>query len=309
MILIYEFSGGCCQITSGIVRNFAVWFLSWVRHMQLRTEEVAFLVKWIVSSTSLLNLILYFRPSVPRRRSICCVCSKLTFLYGMVSFTTGVTSYIGVGYLSIRLLVLFALVLLEILLLECELRVCLTTIFDVFLNAGILFVVLGMVFVFTALVLVRTWLCAVVTSWFEFFWILLRHSIYLQLIWSFQSIHFQFSFRMWHNLLNYVILQMRLTNRFFFQVGRHFGIYKLVGDCLSGNSEWIFCYFWSSSKKTITSWFTGLKTSEWTLCNFVSIDWCSKCFLRNRVWIPPKFPLLGLVMFLNVCKVSKRIRE
>ena len=76
-----------------------VFYLSPVCQMQLLSKDVAFLVQslscslnihiWIVLNFSLLDLILSFRLSVPGRRSLSCVCSKVTILCGMVSFTTG----------------------------------------------------------------------------------------------------------------------------------------------------------------------------------------------------------------------------
>ena len=124
-------------------------------------------------------------------------------------------------------------------------KVCLTTVFVVAI-AGTIRLVFGLLFLsfeMTALALVVTWLFAVVTWWFGFFWILLCglwcHSVYLQIIWSLQTIQFELPFKMWHYLFVFAILWMRLISRFL-QVGRHFGIYKMLDDCLNGNSESIF---------------------------------------------------------------------
>ena len=70
-----------------------------------------------------------------------------------------------------------------------------------------------------------------------------------------------------------------------------------------------FANFWSSSRKSINFWFAGLKTSRWKLCFVVAIDWGFTYFLRNTVKVSPKFPLLGLVLFLNVCGSSTRMKE
>ena len=82
-------------------------------------------------------------------------------------------------------------------------RVFLTSVIVVVVIAGPTRVVLALVllvFELTALVSIVTWLFAVVTSWFGFFWVLLcgllRHSIYLQCIWGFQAIPFQIPFKM-----------------------------------------------------------------------------------------------------------------
>ena len=105
--------------------------------------------------------------------------------------------------------------------------------------------------------------------WFGLFGVLLcgllRHSVYLQFLLGFQTIQFQLPFKMSHNLFICAILQMRLFD-WFLQVGRHFGIYEVFDDHLSSNSECMFHYIWSSSRKSINFWFAALKTSRW---NFV----------------------------------------
>ena len=101
--------------------------------------------------------------------------------------------------MSFLLIVLFALVLSGIVI--DVVRVCLTTTINVVL-VSTLRVILGLVFIsfeLTALVLKVTWLFAVVASWFGFSWVLLcgllRHSVYLQFIWGFQTIQFQLSLK------------------------------------------------------------------------------------------------------------------
>ena len=88
-------------------------------------------------------------------------------------------------------------------------RVCLTTfiavvvvVVVVVVFAGTIQVVLGSVFVSfecTAMILIVTWFFAKVTSWFGFLWTLwrglLRRSVHLQLLWSFQTIQFQLLFK------------------------------------------------------------------------------------------------------------------
>ena len=53
---------------------------------------------------SLFDLILSFRPSVPGRRSISCVCSKVAFLCGMVNFTTGLIGLVSKSRFSVFLI-------------------------------------------------------------------------------------------------------------------------------------------------------------------------------------------------------------
>ena len=104
-------------------------------------------------------------------------------------------------------------------------RVCMT-IFFVVVTDGTTGVVLDLVFLLfelTALVSIVTWFFEAVASWFGFVWVflcgLLRHSHYLQITWSFQTIQFELLFKMGHNLFICAILQMCLIN--FFQVRRY----------------------------------------------------------------------------------------
>ena len=226
--------------------------------MHLRSDDVSFLVYglgwslttyvWFVLSISLLNLFLSFRPSIPARRFLSYVCTKVTSLCGIVSYTTGgFTSWVYRSGFPVFLIVCF----------DCigivkdfiiGVRACLTTLFVV-VFAGKIRVALGLVFFsfeLTALVSIVTRFFAVVASWFGSFWVLLcgllRHCIYLQLFLSFQTIQLQLLLKLWHNVFTCTVLQMRLVNRFL-QVGRHFGIYELLNDRLSGNSECIFRKF------------------------------------------------------------------
>ena len=191
-----------------------------------------------------MDLILSLRPSVPGRRSSSCVCSKVTFLYGMVVFTTVLT-----GSVDRSMFLDFLIVCIDgigfVGNLFVRVRVCLTTVIVVVI-AGTFLVVMGLVFLpfeLKTLISIVTWHFAMVASGFGFFWVLLcgllRHEKFLQLIWSFQSIQFELIFKMWHNLLLYALLQMRLINQFL-QVGRAFGTNELFNDQLSGNSQCIF---------------------------------------------------------------------
>ena len=82
--------------------------------MQLRSEDGAFLVQslgyslniplCVALGISLLDLILSFWSSDPERQSVRCVCSKVTFLCGMVSFSTGLTGWIDRSRTSVFLI-------------------------------------------------------------------------------------------------------------------------------------------------------------------------------------------------------------
>ena len=196
----------------------------------------------------MLDLGLSFRPSVPGSRSFCFVCSKVTLLCGMVSFTTGVTRWVDRSQFSVFLNIWIVCVgfVGKVIV---GVGIWLNTVIVVLVFAGTIFVVLGSVFLsfeLTALVSRATWLFAVVASWFCFFWVLscglLRHSVYLEFIWRFQTIDFQILSKMWHTLFICASLQLRLIC-WFLHAGRHFGIYEIFNDRLSGISECIFCQF------------------------------------------------------------------
>ena len=105
-------------------------------------------------SISLLDLVLSFRPSIPRRRSLRCVCSKVTFICGIVSFTTGLSGWIFRSRSSIFLIICIVCVGIV------GLRVCLTiTIINVVIVSTIR-VISGWVFFsfeLTALIPIVTW--------------------------------------------------------------------------------------------------------------------------------------------------------
>ena len=64
----------------------------------------------MVLGISLLDLFLSFPSSVPGRRPISCVCSKVTFLCGMLSFTLGLTRWVDRTRYSVLLFVCFVCV-------------------------------------------------------------------------------------------------------------------------------------------------------------------------------------------------------
>ena len=80
-------------------------------HIQFRSEDLAFLVynlgcsldtsRYIDLCVSLLILILFHRSSIPRRRSICGIGSEITFLCGVVRFTTGLAGRVDNSWFSV----------------------------------------------------------------------------------------------------------------------------------------------------------------------------------------------------------------
>ena len=67
--------------------------------------------------------------------------------------------------------------------------------------------------------------------------------------------------------------------------------------------------FWSSSRKYTNFWFAGLKTSFWSLCFAVAIDWGFTYLLRKTARISPRFSPVGPLKILNVCSASPVMRE
>ena len=171
--------------------------------MQVQSEDVAFLVwslgcSWnipisVALSISLLGLVLSFRSSSQGRRSIRCVCSNVAFHCGVVSSTTGLTGWVDRSRSSVSpfvCIVRFVIAWNFIV----GVGVCLGATIVVVVISGTIRVILDLVFFsfeLTTLSLIVTWFFAMVASCFGLFrvllWCLLRHSVYLHFIWSFQT--------------------------------------------------------------------------------------------------------------------------
>ena len=123
---------------------------------------------------SLLDLILSFGSSVPGRRSVRCICAKVTFPCRMVSFTTGLTGWVDKSRSS-DFLILCNVCVSIVGNFIVGVRVCLTTIIIIIIIIVFIStipVISGLVFFsfeLTALVLIMTWLSSVVASWFGLF--------------------------------------------------------------------------------------------------------------------------------------------
>ena len=170
-----------------------VYQLSPVYHMQFRSEVVAFLVwslgcslgipTWVALSISQLELVLSFRSSIPGKRSVRSVGSKMTFLCGVVSFTTGLTGWVDKSRSSVFLMICIAYVGIVGNFIV-RVTVGLTTTIHIVIIVGAIRVILGLVFFsfeLTTLVSTVTWLFVAVTSWFGRIGVLLcslwRHSV------------------------------------------------------------------------------------------------------------------------------------
>ena len=151
------------------------------------------------------------------RQSIRRICSKVTFLCGVVTFTTGLTGRVDWSTFSVFLI--FCVVCVGFVgSFIVGVRVCLTTTVIVVIIAGTFRFNPGVVFFLfelTALVSIVTWFFAIVASWFGLSGVLLYRllcsSVYLQFIGGFQIFQFQLPFKMRHNLFICAILQMRLV--------------------------------------------------------------------------------------------------
>ena len=147
---------------------------SGVCQMQFRTEHVAFLV-WslgrsldtficVVLCVLLLILTLSHRSSIPRRRSICCIVSKLMFLSGVLGFTTGLTRWVDGSWFSvISVVCVFGVSIIGILFVGV--RVCLTTVivYVFTITICVVFSLVLLSFELTELIWLVTWFFAVVT--------------------------------------------------------------------------------------------------------------------------------------------------
>ena len=118
----------------------------------------------IVLSVSVCDLSLSFRLSVTGKQSISCVCSKKTFVGGMVCFTTGLT------WFSVFSAVCFVFIGVLGSIVD-GVRVRLTTIVVIVVANTICIVwPWSLSFELILPVSVVTWIFAMMTSWFGFSW-------------------------------------------------------------------------------------------------------------------------------------------
>ena len=132
---------------------------------------------------ALLGLVLSFRPSIPGRRCVRCVCSKVASLCGVVCSAACLTGWKERSRFSVSLIIC-------IVRLVCDwcfvvgVRVCLGTTIVVFVICSTICIVLDLVFLsfeLTVLISIVTWLFAMVACWSGLFrvllCVLLHHSI------------------------------------------------------------------------------------------------------------------------------------
>ena len=139
-----------------------------------------------------LTLVLSHRFSVRRSQPICCIGSIKAFLYRVVGFATGLTGWVHISWIpvfSIVCIVSIAVFGISVV----RVRVCLTTVVNI-VSACNFFVVDFLSFELTALCTIVAWSFAVVTCRLGLFKVrfcgMLRHTVYLQVIWVFLTMPF-----------------------------------------------------------------------------------------------------------------------
>ena len=142
-------------------------------------------------SIILLSLVLSFWSSIPWMRSVCCICSKIAFLSGVVNSTTCLTGWEDKSRSSVSLIIYivsFGIVRNFVV----GVRVCLGTSIVVVGTVCIISRLVFLWFELTALILIVTWFFTMVARWSGLvrvlLWGLLRHSVYGHFVWGFQTI-------------------------------------------------------------------------------------------------------------------------
>ena len=127
-------------------------------------------------------------------RSVCCICSKVAFLCGVVISTTCLTGWEERSRFSVSLVIYI----------DSFGIVCNFVVVGVRVFLGASIVVVGTIciisrlvflsFELTALIFIVTWFFTMVARWFGLvgvlLWGLLRHSNYGPFVWCFQTIQF-----------------------------------------------------------------------------------------------------------------------
>ena len=168
-------------------------------------------------SISLLGLVLSFRSSILGRRSVRCLCSKVTILCGVVSVTNCLTGWVDRSRSSLLNICIACVGIVGNFIVRV--RVCNSSSIVFVAIVGSIRFILGWVFSsfkLAGLVPIVTCLFAKAASWFGLLRVLLcsllRHSVFLKFIWGFLTIQFQLLFKMRHNLFICAVLQTRLVD-------------------------------------------------------------------------------------------------
>ena len=132
-------------------------------------------------SIILLALVLSFRPSISWRRSVRCVCSKITFLCGVVSSTTCLTGWEDRSRSSVSLIIYIASFGIVCNFVVVVVRVSLGATIVVVGNICVISCLVFLSFELTALILMVAWFFTMVARWSGLVrvlpWDLLRQSI------------------------------------------------------------------------------------------------------------------------------------
>ena len=135
----------------------------------------------------------------------------------MVGSTTGLTGWEDRSRSSVSLIIFFVcfgIVCNSVIRVRVWLGTTIVIVGTICIIWGLVFPPFGL----TALILIVTRFFTMVACWFGLssvsWWGWLRHSVYWQFIWSFETIQFQLLFKIRHNLIICAIFQMRLVNLF-----------------------------------------------------------------------------------------------
>ena len=143
-------------------------------------------------SIILLTLDLSFRSSISWRRSVCCICSKVAFLCGVVISTTCLTGWKDRSRFSVSLFIYIVSFGIVCNFVVVGVRVCLGASIVVVGTICVISCLVFLSFELTTLISIVTWLSTMVARWSglvrTLLWSLLRHSVYGHFVWSFRTI-------------------------------------------------------------------------------------------------------------------------
>ena len=198
-------SVGCCQTTSGIGGSLHISFVSGLSRAAPEWRRGVFSLKlglqlghcclscfelYSVNCGSVLPVVYFVEVG---RRSVCCLCSNVAFLRGMVSSATCLTGWEYRSRFSVSLIIYivsFGFVCNFVV----GVRVCLGVSIVVVGTICIISRLVFLSFELTALILIVTWFFTMVARWLGLVRVLLRgllrYSVYGHFIWSFQTIQF-----------------------------------------------------------------------------------------------------------------------
>ena len=143
-------------------------------------------------SIFLSTLVLSFRSSISWRRSVCCICSKVAFVCGVVISTTCLTGWKNRSRFSVSSSIYIVSFDIVCNFVVDGVRVCLGTSIVAVGTICSISCLVFLSFELTTLILIVTWFFTMVARWAGLvrvlLWGLLRHSVYGHFVWSFHTI-------------------------------------------------------------------------------------------------------------------------